>query len=257
MVTKRNITHESIDQRSLALDVEIARMIREQPELLNRAKATLRRWIEAREPEVPEALLEWGMILNSSNLEEILDLLVRDDEEARRLRQSSPFCGILPEERRLAILGQFPNAPQELRVSQEADIFPRIDPDRAIEIDGAIGERSLFHDTHGYYAHGVGETTATLPTGWEQRLVPVKNANTGDGTGWCLEVHDLALSKLAAGRDKDMRFVEKLIDERMVQPEELKARIKTMPLMPDQQTTVQERLNRILNRGYNPNTRAR
>ena len=35
---------------------------------------------------------------------------------------------------------------------------------------GAIGESSMFHDTFGYYAQGVLETTAVLPTGWRARL---------------------------------------------------------------------------------------
>jgi hypothetical protein len=101
-----------------------------------------------------------------------------------------------------AILGAFPDAPSELLVSIEADVFPRDRPDDAILIDGAIGERSVFHETFGYYAHGVGETTATLPKGWRDRLVPIRNENTRGATGWCLEVHDLAVSKLIAARKR-------------------------------------------------------
>jgi hypothetical protein len=41
-----------------------------------------------------------------------------------------------------SILGQFPDAPKECLVSQEADIYPRTDPEKSILIDGAIGERS-------------------------------------------------------------------------------------------------------------------
>jgi hypothetical protein len=45
----------------------------------------------------------------------------------------------------------------------EADLLPRRRPDLAINTDGAIGEKSLFHQTSGYCAHGVGQrTTATL-----------------------------------------------------------------------------------------------
>jgi len=51
---------------------------------------------------------------------------------------------------------------------------------RAELIEGAIGEGSLFHDTFGYYANGVGYDTAVLPKGWEKRLVPVRSADTGD-----------------------------------------------------------------------------
>jgi hypothetical protein len=78
-----------------------------------------------------------------------------------------------------AILGQFPQAPENLLVSIEADVYPRDAPDRSDLIDGAIGELSLFHQTFGYYAHGVDNTTAVLPTGWTERLIPLANANTG------------------------------------------------------------------------------
>jgi hypothetical protein len=69
-----------------------------------------------------------------------------------------------------SILGAFPNAPEDLLVSMEADVFPKDRPELSIVIDGSIGERSMFHETFGYYAHGVDETTAVLPTGWRERL---------------------------------------------------------------------------------------
>jgi hypothetical protein len=105
-----------------------------------------------------------------------------------------------------AILGQFPDAPAALCVSNEADVFPKNKPERTDLIDGSIGEGSPFHETYGYYAQGVGAETATLPAGWQGRMVPVRSANTRDATGWCLEAHDLVLSKWYAARDKDRRF---------------------------------------------------
>ena len=66
-----------------------------------------------------------------------------------------------------SILGQFPTPPDELTVSNEADVYPRNHPERADLIDGSIGELSPFHDTFGYYAQGVGEETAVLPAGWQ------------------------------------------------------------------------------------------
>lgn len=47
-----------------------------------------------------------------------------------------------------AILGQYPNAPESLLESLEVDLFPRNDPERAGEIDGAIGDGSRFHQTY-------------------------------------------------------------------------------------------------------------
>jgi hypothetical protein len=124
-----------------------------------------------------------------------------------------------------AVLGQFPEAPDALLASIEADIYPRLAPAKSDLIDGAIGELSVFHQTFGYYAHGVDDTTATLPADWTERLVPVANDNTGGATGWCLEVHDLAVSKLVAGREKDLDFVRVLVRERMVDPTLLEQRI--------------------------------
>lgn len=34
--------------------------------------------------------------------------------------------------------------------------------------------------------------------------------------GLCLEIHDLAFSKLAAGRDKDLEFVKDLLKHRLI-----------------------------------------
>jgi hypothetical protein len=47
-----------------------------------------------------------------------------------------------------------------LLTSQEADIYPLGDPAKSDLIDGTIGELSPFHETFGYYAHGVGPETA-------------------------------------------------------------------------------------------------
>jgi hypothetical protein len=105
-----------------------------------------------------------------------------------------------------AILGRFPDAPKELRQSMEADLYPKLKPELASVIEGSLGRYSQFDETFGYYADGVGPDTATLPPGWEQRLVAVSNENTGGAIGWCLEPHDLAFSKLAAGREKDLAF---------------------------------------------------
>jgi len=105
-----------------------------------------------------------------------------------------------------SILGRYPDAPAELTISNEADVFPRNKPERWDLIDGSIGELSPFHQTFGYYAQGVEEETATLPAGWKERLVPIRNAATLGATGWCLDVHDLVISKYAAGREKDRRF---------------------------------------------------
>jgi hypothetical protein len=49
-------------------------------------------------------------------------------------------------------------------------------------------------------------------------------------TGHCLEVHDLAASKLAAWRDKDREFVRILLRDRLIEPNRLVRVINLLPL---------------------------
>lgn len=129
-----------------------------------------------------------------------------------------------------SILGQFPDAPASLLVSREADVYPRNHPERSDEIDDNLGDGSYFDSTYGYYAHAVGPETATLPAGWERRLIAVRNPNTGGATGWCLEIHDLLLSKCVSGRERDWEFVEEALRHRLADSEELRGRAKGLPL---------------------------
>jgi hypothetical protein len=100
-------THEWIDQRSLALDKAIVRKLLAEPALLQRAKDNLQRWIQQRRPAVPQVLVEWQEILETWPFEKIIELLSSSEQEACRLRQSSPFCGILSEEERTAIFQEY------------------------------------------------------------------------------------------------------------------------------------------------------
>ena len=91
--------------------------------------------------------------------------------------------------------------------------------DRQVDvIDANLGELSAFHQAFGFYVHGVAIDAAVLPAGWERRAIAVRNANTNGMTGWCVEAHDLAASKLVAFRDKDRDFVRVLIAEELVTP---------------------------------------
>lgn len=144
-----------------------------------------------------------------------------------------------------AVLGQFPDAPRALLVSEEADIFPKNKPELADLIDGTIGELSPFHETFGYYAHGVSEETAVLPAGWKNRLVPLYNDNTRGATGWCLEVHDIVLSKLVAGRDKDLGYAREAARHGLIYEKTLRARLADMQLLAKVRALVADRITGI------------
>lgn len=132
-----------------------------------------------------------------------------------------------------AILGTVSDPPAELLRSVEVDVYPRSEPERAIEIDGAIGEGSPFHRHNGYYAHGVGPETITAPAGWEGRLakltLPAIRRASGEPIVWCLSLVDLMLAKLAAGRPHDLTFVEESLAAELVTADELRLGIDLLP----------------------------
>jgi hypothetical protein len=127
-----------------------------------------------------------------------------------------------------AMLASVVSPPPEIVASVEVDLYPRDSPERAIEIDGAIGDGSMFHDTHGYYAHGVGPETAVAPLGWIDRLVPVSNENTRGATGWCMEPHDLIVAKLAAGRERDVEYARAALEAGIVDAGLLHERVELL-----------------------------
>ena len=133
-----------------------------------------------------------------------------------------------------AILGPFPDAPAELLRSQEADIYPRDAPERADEIDGALGDGSPFALAYGYFAHGVGPQTATPPSGWQDRLiavpVPPRRGSARRPVAYCIEPHDLILAKCAAGRERDWEFADEAIRAGLVDVAVLLARVGDLPV---------------------------
>jgi hypothetical protein len=143
-----------------------------------------------------------------------------------------------------SILGQFPNAPASLLVSAEAAVFPMRDPQLSDLIDGSIGEGSPFHEMYGYYAQGVDDKTATLPSGWRDRLIQINNPNTVGVTGLCLEVHDLAISKYVARREKDREFTRELARHGMTERATLLARERDTEISAELRKIVKARIER-------------
>jgi hypothetical protein len=148
-----------------------------------------------------------------------------------------------------AILGQFPDAPEELLASREADLYPRNHPERGIEIDGSLGDGSYFDAAYGYFANAVGPETATLPRDWERRLIAVRNENTGGATGWCLEIHDLLLSKCVAGRERDWEFAEVALRHGLADAVELRGRLGDLPISGSRLEAVRKGVDGVVSRG--------
>ena len=145
-----------------------------------------------------------------------------------------------------AILAQFPDAPEALRESAECDVTPKNRPEAADKIDGALGELSQFHQTYGFYVHGLSLEAATLPDGWKDRTHTIQNPNTKQYAGHCVEVHDLAASKLVAFRDKDREFVRTLFKEQLIHADTLVGRVKSLPCSPEERARLTEWIKRTV-----------
>jgi hypothetical protein len=126
------------------------------------------------------------------------------------LRAASDITG----ERTLLVIGSqsvlgtfdYDDLPAAATQSMEADVGFFNDPGgrKADHVESLIGEGTDFEQMNGYFIDGIEVSTAILPHGWWDRLVDVQNKNTGGARGQCLEPHDCALSKLSAGRQKDL-----------------------------------------------------
>jgi len=96
------IKHRLAEARSLAMHCLVARKIAADPRLLDVARRNLAAWAARYGDNVPRALVEWRDVLDRP-WPEIAALITDPGEPATRMRQSSPFAGVLtaPERRRV------------------------------------------------------------------------------------------------------------------------------------------------------------
>lgn len=148
-----------------------------------------------------------------------------------------------------ALLGTLPDPPAALVVrSMEADLYPPAAPHLADLIDGSIGEGSPFHETFGYHAHGVAEETAVLPSGWRARALVRTTPGMQGRRAVFPDIHDLALSKLVAGRAKDRDFVLGLLQAGQVQPATLQQRLLELPVDESRRQSLHEAIEGLTRR---------
>jgi hypothetical protein len=110
-----------------------------------------------------------------------------------------------------------------------------IPPDDALSefIDRTFGEDSMFHRTHGYYAHGVNMAAAVFPHGWENRLTSVQWAVGANGrykaTACYPSAEDLMISKAGTGRGGDLIWIRDLVREKLVNKAATYALLQQLP----------------------------
>jgi hypothetical protein len=149
-----------------------------------------------------------------------------------------------------AILGSVDDPPKSMLVSLEADMYPLHDPASADLIDGAIGDGSQFHLAFGYYARAVGPETAKAPSGWRDRLIrveiPPRVASTRTAIAWCLEAHDLVLSKCARGEARDWEYAAEALKAGIVDSDLLLARVALLPVGSDLRSHIDRVLRSLI-----------
>jgi hypothetical protein len=144
-----------------------------------------------------------------------------------------------------AILAVLPNPPEgALTATRDVDVVP-LDDDEHVsdQISFVIGEASEFDFEHGYYAQGVtSETPAYAPRGWTERAVPVR---VDAYTGWCMEANDLVLSKLGAGREKDIEFAKAAAALELVQRDALLQRLPDVTCADEHRQLIKNRISAL------------
>lgn len=95
---------------------------------------------------------------------------------------------------------------------------------------------SRVHFLGGSHRRGVGEPANRSPH---------HRKSTRGGAGLCLDIHDLAASKLVAGREKDLNFVAGLLRHRPANPETVRTRLTDLPLEASRRELGLARLQRL------------
>ena len=105
----------------------------------------------------------------------------------------------------LAALGYAGELPPRMALSLDVDAFGKSDPPRIFELAAALGQGSAFEAEHGYYLDPISPRVATLPEGWETRLVRIE-LEPGLAA-WFLEPNDAAASKYARMEPRDREWI--------------------------------------------------
>jgi hypothetical protein len=98
--------HQRLDARSLALHSLVARKLMADPRLIERARENLQRWKKNSSRPLPSYFAEWERVFRLQPAE-VAGFLVTMNDDATRLRQSSPFSPLLTAEERARIYAAF------------------------------------------------------------------------------------------------------------------------------------------------------
>lgn len=100
--------HEVIDERSLELHAVIARELRADPAKLDLVTAWIQRFLDDPDfgDDSKDALREWADVIRQG-LPAVLRALADRSEDGQRMRQSTPFAVLMPQEERTRIFAKY------------------------------------------------------------------------------------------------------------------------------------------------------
>jgi hypothetical protein len=145
-----------------------------------------------------------------------------------------------------ALLALGEDAPEELISTLTADLFVPGDPQSTQLIGHSLGEMSVFDQTFQYCARAVNEEEIALPEGWRDRVFAIDSPDTAGATGYCLEVHDLVVSKLASDKEDDFGFVHGLLRHQLADEGTIEDRLEATELSVHQRADCEGRFARLL-----------
>ena len=118
------------------------------------------------------------------------------------------------------------NPPAEVLMSRECDVWLDEEPALQAVLKRGLGADSFFHLVKGFYLDPLPPDLPLVPAGWPERL---QTLMVDDIAVRCLEIHDLIVSKLAAGRLKDYEFIAAVLMAKLARADEVPRRIRTFP----------------------------
>lgn len=99
-----------------------------------------------------------------------------------------------------------------------------------------VGQDSTYHEETGTFIEAVSTTLARFPSGWEDRTtrevigsIEVAGGEKREVAVIYPEIHDLTVAKLAIGREKDLEFLQGVIELKLVDKDLLKERYRQAP----------------------------
>ncbi len=154
--------------------------------------------------------------MNKSRLVDLLSAIARRTNEKQLIIVGSQ-----------SLHGQCSMVVSSVTKSLEVDVL--ISPREAthVVIDEEFGPDSAYHLEQGVYADALGLGIVSLPPGWRERLVEIRDEET-DFSYLALEKHDTAVAKLIAGREKDYAFLAELLSAGVIEMAMLMDRMRLM-----------------------------